>query len=72
MLKLLKYEWKACARICLPLYAVELLVAFINRLLYSDIGSKLLYIPGIVADCALRNHGCAVRRDGGRARAAIL
>ena len=49
MLKLLKYEWKACARICLPLYAVELLVAFINRLLYSDIGSKLLYgIPSIV------------------------
>ena len=49
MLKLLKYEWKACARTCLPLYGVELLVAFINRLLYSDIGSKLLYgIPSIV------------------------
>ena len=25
MLKLLKYEWKACARICLPLYGVLIL-----------------------------------------------
>ena len=49
MLKLLKYEWKACARTCLPLYGAIILVALINRLLYSDIGSKLLYgIPSIV------------------------
>ena len=27
MLKLLKYEWKACARTCLPMYAAVLLLA---------------------------------------------
>ena len=30
MLKLLKYEWKACARTCLPLYGAIILVALIN------------------------------------------
>lgn len=32
MLKLLKYEWKACARACLPLYGAIILVALINHL----------------------------------------
>ena len=27
MLKLLKYEWKACARTCLPLYGVLILMS---------------------------------------------
>lgn len=35
MLKLLKYEWKACARACLPFYGAIILVALINHLLYS-------------------------------------
>lgn len=30
MLKLLKYEWKACARACLPLYGAIILVALIK------------------------------------------
>ena len=34
MLKLLKYEWKACARICLPLYGVLILMSLISRILY--------------------------------------
>ncbi|MDO4271137.1 MAG: hypothetical protein Q4C72_09485 [Eubacteriales bacterium] len=33
MLKLLKYEWKACARACLPVYGGVLAVALINRLM---------------------------------------
>lgn len=33
MLNLLKYEWKACARACLPVYAVSLLLAVVNRLI---------------------------------------
>lgn len=46
MLKLLKYEWKACARTCLPLYGVLILMSFITRLLYgipqnSTFGSML-------------------------------
>ncbi len=49
MLKLLKYEWKACARICLPLYAASMLVAFINRLLYSEAVPELLFgIPAAI------------------------
>ena len=35
MLKLLKYAWKACARICLPLYVVLILMSFVTHLLYS-------------------------------------
>ncbi len=31
MLKLLKYEWKACARTCLPLYGVAILMAVLGR-----------------------------------------
>ena len=34
MLKLLKYEWKACARTCLPLYGVLILMSVISRILY--------------------------------------
>ena len=36
MLKLLKYEWKACARTCLPMYAAVLLLAVVNRLTMTD------------------------------------
>lgn len=36
MLKLLKYEWKACARICLPLYGAMLLMSIINALMTTD------------------------------------
>lgn len=36
MLKLLKYEWKACARICLPLYGAVLLMSIINALMTTD------------------------------------
>ena len=43
MLKLLKYEWKACARICLPMYAAVLLLAVINRLTMTDQIQKLMY-----------------------------
>ena len=35
MLKLLKYEWKACARTCLPLYGVLILMSFVTHLLYG-------------------------------------
>lgn len=35
MLKLLKYEWKACARTCLPLYGVLILMSFVTHMLYS-------------------------------------
>lgn len=31
--KLIKYEWKACARACLPVYGAALIVALINRVL---------------------------------------
>jgi len=31
MVKLLKYEWKACARSCFPIYLAALLIALINR-----------------------------------------
>lgn len=49
MLKLLKYEWKACARTCLPLYGAIILVALINRLLYTDALSDLLFgIPAVI------------------------
>ena len=46
MLKLLKYEWKACARTCLPLYGVLILMSFVTHLLYgipqnSTFGSML-------------------------------
>lgn len=43
MLKLLKYEWKACARICLPMYAAVLLLAVINRLTMTDRVQELMY-----------------------------
>lgn len=33
MLKLLKYEWKACARACMPVYIAALLMALLNRLM---------------------------------------
>lgn len=36
MLKLIKYEWKACARICLPLYGVVLLMSVVNALMAND------------------------------------
>ena len=49
MLKLLKYEWKACARICLPMYAAVLLSAVVNRLTMTDQVQNLLYgIPTVL------------------------
>ena len=36
MLKLLKYEWKACARICLPLCGGLLLMSLVTRLMMTD------------------------------------
>ena len=49
MLKLLKYEWKACARTCLPLYGAIILVALINHLLYSEAVPDLLFgIPAAI------------------------
>ena len=49
MLKLLKYEWKACARICLPMYAAVLLLAVVNRLTMTDQVQNLLYgIPTVL------------------------
>ena len=43
MLKLLKYEWKACARTCLPMYAAVLLLALVNRLTMKDQVQALMY-----------------------------
>ena len=43
MLKLLKYEWKACARTCLPMYAAVLLLAAVNRLTMTDRIQELMY-----------------------------
>lgn len=49
MLKLLKYEWKACARACLPFYGAIILVALINHLLYSEAVPDLLFgIPAAI------------------------
>lgn len=36
MLKLLKYEWKACARICLPLYGAMLLMSVVSALMTTE------------------------------------
>lgn len=36
MLKLLKYEWKACARICLPLYGAMLLMSIVSALMTTE------------------------------------
>lgn len=43
MLKLLKYEWKACARICLPMYAAVLLLALVNRLTMKEQVQALMH-----------------------------
>ena len=43
MLKLLKYEWKACARICLPLYGGVLLLSLINNLMMAEPVMDILY-----------------------------
>ena len=43
MLKLLKYEWKACARVCLPMYAAVLLLALVNRLTMKEPVQQLFY-----------------------------
>lgn len=48
MLKLLKYEWKACARICLPLYGVVLLMSVINVLMATDQAQQFMNgIPSV-------------------------
>ena len=60
MLKLLKYEWKACARICLPLYGAMLLMSVGQRSddnractgfyeWYPDSDSRMLYFAMLVA-----------------------
>lgn len=36
MLKLLKYEWKACARVFLPLYGAVILMSVINAVMMTD------------------------------------
>lgn len=48
--KLMKYEWKACARACLPIYGAALVVALVNRLL-SVLGleSALGGMPTMIA-----------------------
>lgn len=46
MLKLLKYEWKACARTCFPIYGAALLLSIIGRLIMSfesSLNSFLVY-----------------------------
>ena len=49
MLKLLKYEWKACARICLPLYGLVILIALVNGLQMRSGFSDFLHgIPTIL------------------------
>ena len=45
MLKLLKYEWKACARTCLPMYGALLLMAIVNHIMYS--GGRAQVLNGI-------------------------
>lgn len=42
MLKLMKYEWKACARICLPLYGAMLLMSVVNALMASDSAQNIM------------------------------
>lgn len=50
MLKLLKYEWKACARTCLPLYGALLLMAIVDHILYSGGAAAVLNgIPSALA-----------------------
>lgn len=50
MLKLLKYEWKACARACLPVYGGVLVVALINRLMeVLHLQNMLNGIPQLLA-----------------------
>lgn len=36
MLKLLKYEWKACARTCLPLYGAMLLMSVVSAVMTTE------------------------------------
>lgn len=49
MLKLLKYEWKACARVLLPLYGAVLLISVVNRLMDTMRADDLLFgIPSVI------------------------
>nr|WP_297172067.1 hypothetical protein [uncultured Agathobaculum sp.] len=49
MLKLLKYEWKACARICLPLCGLLLLLSAVTRVMMVDRMQELMYgIPTVL------------------------
>lgn len=49
MLKLLKYEWKACARVCLPLYGAMVLLSIINNLMMAAPMQRIMYgIPTAV------------------------
>lgn len=42
MLKLLKYEWKACARICLPLYGAMLLMSVVSALMTTESAQNIM------------------------------
>lgn len=42
MLKLLKYEWKACARICLPLYGAMLLMSVVSAVKTTEQARDIL------------------------------
>lgn len=49
MLKLLKYEWKACARVFLPLYGVVLLMSVINALMTTERAQNFMNgIPSVI------------------------
>ena len=51
--KLIGYEWKACARACLPIYGALLVVALINRVFsLVGLGNFLGGIPGVLAAMA--------------------
>lgn len=46
--KLIKYEWKACARVCLPLYLVALATALIARLMGTESAQDVVGGIGLV------------------------
>ncbi|WNX85128.1 hypothetical protein RWV98_02295 [Agathobaculum sp. NTUH-O15-33] len=51
--KLIGYEWKACARACLPVYGALLVVALINRVFSAlDMGRFLGGMPEVLAAMA--------------------
>ena len=52
MLKLLKYEWKACARICLPLYGAMLLMSVVSAVMTTERAQDFMNgIPTAILEC---------------------